>query len=84
MTGILCNLLTIFYIILLGRVILSWFPTDPDGPMGQVNSFLFTVTEPILGPLRGVIPPVRLGGMALDMSVLVVFFGLMILQGALC
>jgi YggT family protein len=32
------------------------------------------VTEPILGPFRRMIPPVRLGGMALDVSFIFVFF----------
>jgi YggT family protein len=38
------------------RVLLSWFPIDPRNPLVTV---LYEVTEPILEPLRRVIP--RLG-----------------------
>jgi YggT family protein len=38
------------------RVLLSWFPIDPRNPL---VTLLFDVTEPILDPLRRVIP--RLG-----------------------
>lgn len=37
------------------RVILSWFNVNPFHP---VVAFLDQITEPILGPLRRVIPPV--------------------------
>jgi YggT family protein len=40
---------------------------------------LFRITEPVLGPIRAIIPPVRLGGMALDLSPLIVFIGIEIL-----
>lgn len=35
------------------RAILSWFPIDPRNPL---VTFLYEVTEPILAPLRNVIP----------------------------
>ena len=35
------------------RVILTWFPVDPSNPM---VTMLFQITEPILAPLRRVIP----------------------------
>lgn len=37
------------------RVILSWFNVNPFHP---VVAFLDQITEPVLGPLRRVIPPV--------------------------
>ncbi|GBD12517.1 hypothetical protein HRbin24_00524 [bacterium HR24] len=46
------------------RAILSWFPIDPRNP---VVSFLHEITEPILAPLRQVLP--RIG--FLDLSPLV-------------
>ena len=46
------------------RAILSWFPIDPGNPL---VAFLHEVTEPILAPLRQVLP--RIG--FLDLSPLV-------------
>jgi len=80
---IICFAVLAFQILLFGRVILSWFPIDRDGPMGQVDGFLTRATEPVLAPVRRVVPPVRAGGMGLDVSVLLVFFGLIILSAVL-
>ena len=41
---------------------------------------LFVVTDPPVKALRRVVPPLRLGGVALDMSILVLFLILMLLQ----
>jgi YggT family protein len=46
--------------------------------------FLYMLTDPVLGPLRRLLPPVRMGGMALDLSPIVAFFGLSVLRGVLC
>ncbi len=80
MNAILCQLLSIYYIALIGRIILSYFPVQPGGVMAGIFSFLYTITEPVLGPLRRVIPPI--GGF--DLSPLVVFFGLRLLQASIC
>lgn len=37
------------------RSLLSWFPIDPNGPVVQA---LVAITEPVLEPLRRVIPPI--------------------------
>ena len=37
-----------------------------------------------IGPLRRVLPPLRMGAMALDLSPIVAFFGISILMGVLC
>jgi len=49
-----------------------------------VAGFLYLVTDPVLGPLRRVLPPLRMGAMALDLSPIVAFFGISILMGVLC
>jgi YggT family protein len=40
-------------LVIFGRVILSWVPTHL--PWG-LNDFIFSVTEPILGPIRRSLP----------------------------
>lgn len=47
---ILCQVLTFAIII---RAILSWFALGPGNP---VLAFLFSITEPILAPLRRIVP----------------------------
>ena len=45
---------TFLYLIILGRVILSWFPNvSYNNPIVQ---FVYAVTEPILSPIRRVLP----------------------------
>lgn len=77
---LIARLLNIYVLVLFGRVILSWFPLNPGTPMATVYSFLYTVTEPVLGPVRRAIP--AMGGF--DFSPIVVFFGLQILATAIC
>lgn len=73
----------IFLLCLLGRIVLSWFPPSGPGPVETIRRVLFSVTEPVLGPVRRLLPMVRIGGMGLDLSPLVVFLGIEILLGIL-
>jgi uncharacterized protein YggT (Ycf19 family) len=50
----------------------------------SVYSFLYLITEPVLGPIRRVLPPLGAGGMGLDLSPIIVFFGITILLRAIC
>jgi YggT family protein len=69
----LCFLLSIYSLVILARIILSWVRIDPDSSVAGLNSVVFNLTEPVLGPLRRAIPPVRLGMAALDLSPIIVF-----------
>ena len=72
---ILSMVLQIYSYVLLARALLSWIPNlDPYNPIVQI---LFRITEPVLDPIRKLIPP--LGGM-IDISIIVAFFGIMMLQ----
>ena len=81
---IICKLLYIYLIVLLGRAIMSWFPIAPGSGMASIYGVLYSVTEPVLGPLRRLIPPVGMGGMGLDLSFIIVFFGLTIILQTIC
>ena len=70
--------------VILARIIMSWFPVEPGPALDGVNGFLSAVTEPVLGPLRRALPPVRLGAMALDLSPIIVIIGLQVLQAIIC
>ena len=79
MASILANVITIYLVILAGRAVLSWFPVRGGTFLGSLNTLLFELTEPVLRPVRRVIPPVGM----FDVSFMVVFFVLVILQSAL-
>ncbi|MGH9280565.1 MAG: YggT family protein [Acidimicrobiales bacterium] len=81
---IICRLLQAYLIILFARIILSWFPISPGSGMSTVYGFLHTITEPVLAPLRRLIPPIGMGGMGLDLSPLIVFVVIIVLQGFVC
>jgi YggT family protein len=80
---IICLLGNLYFIALFARIILSWFPISPESPFATIFSFLYTITEPVLGPIRRMLPPIGMGGMGLDLSPIIVFFGLRIVMSAL-
>ncbi|MTA64429.1 MAG: YggT family protein [Actinobacteria bacterium] len=79
----ICIALQLFMILIFARVILSWFPPT-GGVIDQIQNLVITATEWIMGPLRRVIPPVRLGAAALDLSPLIVLLGITVLRSILC
>jgi len=82
--NVICTLLGIYMLILFARILLSWFSINPDGPVATFHGFTHLLTEPLLGPISRVLPPVRMGTMAIDLSPLIVIFALSILRGQLC
>ena len=65
--------LEIYTWILIARVLMSWFNPNPYNPLVQ---FVLRLTEPVLVPIRRVLP--SMGG--LDLSPLVVFVVLMVVK----
>ena len=62
--------------VLFPRALLSWFPASPGTALWTINSVLYRLSEPILGPVRRILPPLRAGGIGIDLSFIVVFFGI--------
>jgi YggT family protein len=77
MFGIIVTLLYLFLLVLFAYSILSWFTASGrlayDSPVRKVQNVLSAICEPVLRPIRRIIPPVRVGGVGLDLSVLIVF-----------
>jgi YggT family protein len=74
----------LYFLVLIGRVVFDWiriFAKEwrPRGAALLVAEPVYTLTEPPLRALRKVIPPLRLGGVALDLSFMVLFFVVYIL-----
>jgi YggT family protein len=66
------SLLSMLFWVLVIRAILSWFSQGYN----PVEAMLHQITEPLLAPVRKILPPI--GG--LDLSVLVVIIGLQFLR----
>ena len=83
MRGILANVVLLMIFALIVRIILDWVQVPAGHPVGRLRSMLASVTDPLLLPLRRLIPPVRMGAVALDVSVIVLLVALNILLGVL-
>ena len=84
MASVLCLLLQIYSLLILVRVVVSWFPISPDGSAAIISGFLSFATDPLLRPLRKVLPPIRFGSALMDLSPIVAFFGIALLQNFIC
>ena len=72
---LVAQLLWLFTLAIFARAILSFFPIRPDSPVAPIAQVLYRITEPVLAPVRRALP--SMGG--LDLSPLVVIFGIQIL-----
>jgi YggT family protein len=70
---LLQSLVTTAWVVVLGRVLMSWIDPRFEKPLGQ---FLYSLTEPFLAPIRSVLP--RAG--MFDLSPLVLLLGLGLLM----
>ena len=84
-TSLICIALTVYWVLLLIRVIFSWIELagvrpPATGPLRSAFDLLLRVTEPPLRLLRRIVPPAGV----VDLSVLVAFIIVFVLQSALC
>lgn len=77
---IICLLLQAYLVVLILSAVLSWFPLQPDTFLASVHQALRRLVDPVLEPLRRVIPP---AGM-FDLSFLVLFLGVLIVSRIIC
>ena len=86
--GIVSLVLLLMQVLLIARAVLDW-SVVLAGPtaQGSVRSRLITgvhaVTEPILAPVRRALPPLRLGGVGIDLAFIVVFLAIVILRAVI-
>ena len=78
--GLLCQLILLFQVVIIARIVLSWFPLQPGGVMSRINSVLIVLTEWLLGPLRRIVPRVGM----LDFSPFVAILLVAIVARILC
>jgi YggT family protein len=83
--AIVSLVLLLLQVVLIARAVLDW-SVALAGPaaFGSVRFRLTTgvraVTEPILAPVRRLVPPLRVGGMAIDLAFIIVFFAIVLLR----
>jgi YggT family protein len=70
------SLYIVYSLLIILYVLLSWLQLPYNIWVGRIRSFLNDTVEPILRPIRAVLPP--LGGF--DLSPLVALFGIGIIQ----
>jgi len=73
--NLLVLLLYIYTWIIILRAVVSWVSPDQGNPFVQL---LFKLTEPVLKPLRALVPPARLGG--IDLSPFLAIIGIQIVR----
>jgi YggT family protein len=73
--GILFALLNLYSWVIVIRAILSWFGPSSRNPL---VALLIKITEPVLEPLRTLVPPEKLGG--LDISPILAFAGIQVIK----
>ena len=78
-------LLLLFQLLLVARAILDWSvalagPSASGGVRAKLTGAVHAVTEPVLAPVRRVLPPLRLGGVGIDLSFIVVFLAVVLLR----
>ena len=79
MKQVLCEILSIYLLILIARAVMSWFPIRPGTAAASILGVLMQLTEPVLAPVRRIIPP---AGM-FDLSFIVVLVLIEILHGVI-
>lgn len=72
---ILDIILTILYWLILIRALISWVSPDPCNPIVE---FLYKTTEPLLYPIRRILPAALRFG--IDISPIIAFFGIMFIK----
>jgi YggT family protein len=73
LAGITDMVLSIFYWLILIRALISWVSPDPYNVIVQ---FLYKATEPVLQPIRRLLPP-----MGIDISPIIAFLAIIFLKG---
>jgi len=75
--------LTLYLLVLIARMVLDWVAVLANTPpwARRARGLASAATEPVIGPVRRVVRPVRIGGLSLDLAFTLVFIGVIVLRG---
>jgi YggT family protein len=73
-------------VLLVARAVLDWStalagPSTSGSIRWRLSNGVRAVTEPILAPVRRILPPVRLGTVSIDLAFIVVFIAIVVIRG---
>jgi YggT family protein len=76
--SVLYWVLLAFFLALVARFVLSLIVMfapqwHPKGPLLLLFELIYSVTDPVLRPLRRILPPIGAGGIRIDLSMLMLF-----------
>jgi YggT family protein len=71
--ALLHEIISLYIWVLIIYALLSWFPTtNPSGGLAATKRILARLVEPVLRPVRAIMPRPSIGGVGVDFSVLIV------------
>ena len=79
-----CVVVQLYAVVLLLRLLLSWFAVPTTGLLAAVHKGLWAATEPMLVPIRSAVRPVQLGSTTVDLSPLLSLVALLLLSSLIC
>jgi YggT family protein len=85
MLALVSLVLLLLQLLLVARAVLDWSvvlagPSAAGSVRYRLTRGVTAVTEPILAPVRRIIPPLRIGGASFDLAFIVVFFAIVLLR----
>ncbi|MEU7904476.1 YggT family protein [Actinoplanes sp. NPDC049118] len=83
--AIVSLVLLLVQVLLIARAVLDWSvalagPAAYGSVRSRLTAGVHAVTEPLLAPVRRVLPPLRMGGVAIDLAFIVVFLAIVIIR----
>ena len=72
---LLCRLLDIYVVLIIARIVLEWIRVPGEHPLAQIKRLLAAAVDPLLIPIRRVIPDMPIGAVRLDLSPLLLLLG---------
>lgn len=84
--GLLGLVLVLFELVLVARIVVDWVgvlsPVGAGGGLHRARRITHGLTEPVIGPVRRVLKPVRLGSVGIDVAFTAVFVAVILLRTA--
>ncbi len=88
MLSLVCGILRLGVWVIIAWIVLSYVISFGrlgfDHPVRRLYEGLTKAIEPLMRPIRSVVPPVRIGGASLDLSPLILIIGVNLLLAFIC
>jgi len=81
--ALLGTVLLLAMLVLLARVVLDWVGVlaPSAGPaLTRARAVVYRITEPVIAPVRRVVPPLRVAGLSIDLAFTIVFVAVIVLR----